>query len=248
MPFDRVADEYDASRGGVARAAAAASDVAEHLPPGRVLEIGVGTGIVGEALLSSAPHLSGLAGVDISAPMLERAARRLPRRVLRASALQLPFGAGVFDAVVAVHLLHLVPDLGTTLAEAARVLRPGGRFLTVHGKPEHDRDDDLVEATRGLAALAGPPPDAPDAVRAAAEAAGLRLVVQRPAAPHVMEHTPAELADLVERRSWSTLWDVDDARWRQHVEPVITALRGLPDQDRPRHQEGRRTLSVFERS
>jgi SAM-dependent methyltransferase len=247
VPFDRVADSYDATRGGAERATAAADDVREHLPPGLVLEIGTGTGIVAEALLASAPQVTGLAGVDISAPMLAHAARRIPGRALRASALRLPFGPATFDAVVAVHLLHLVPDLGATLAEAARVLRPGGRFVAVHGRPVHDRDDDLDASVRGLAALMGPPPDPPEVVRAAAEAAGLRCLLQRPATPHVMTPTPAQLAALVEARSWSALWNVDEAGWREHVEPVLAELRALPDQDRPRRQEARRTLSVFER-
>ena len=246
MAFDRVAHEYDETRGGTARATSAARAVAEHLPTGRALEIGVGTGIVAEALLTEAPQLTGLVGVDISAPMLARAAARLPGCVLRASALRLPFGDATFAGVVSVHVLHLVSDVEATVAEAARVLQPSGRFVVVHSRPVHDHDD-LVEATRGLAALSGEPRDNPEIVRAAGVAAGLGPVLQRPAAPHVSEDSPAELADLMERRTWSSLWQVDDERWRAHVEPVIAALRALPDQNRPRRREAYRTLTVFER-
>ena len=65
--------------------------------------------------------------------------------------------------------------------------------------------------------------------------------------PRRAQHTPAELADHFERRLWSWLWDLDDDAWHRHVEPVIAALRALPDQHRPRTQEGRMTLTVLER-
>ncbi len=247
VPFDRVAHEYDETRGGTARATSAARAVVEHLPAGAALEIGVGTGIVAQALLAEAPQLTQLAGVDISAPMLARAAARLPGCVLRASALRLPFADGTFAGVLAVHVLHLVSSVPATVAEAARVLQPGGRLVVVHARPVHEQDDELVEATRGLAALVGEPRDSPESVRAAAEASGLRCLLQTRAAPEITEHSPADLADLTERRSWSMLWDVDDQQWRDQVEPVIAALRALPDQERPRRQQASRTFSVFER-
>lgn len=245
--FDRVAEEYDESRGGVARAAAAAEDLAEHLPAGTALELGVGTGIVAEALLARAPQVERLAGVDISAQMLARAARRLPGRVLRGNALRLPFADARFDAVVAVHVLHLVPDLVGVLAEAARVLRPGGRLVAVHGPVEHRHDDDLVAATRSLRGLVGEPQDSADAVQAAAIHVGLRCLEQRPTSRQQADHTPAELAALLAERSWSFTWDLDEQQWAAHVEPVVAALRALPDQHRRRPQQGHRTLTVLER-
>lgn len=102
--FDRVAAEYDATRGGVERARAAAADLSGHLPGGVVLEIGVGTGIVADALLARAPQVQHLAGVDISAQMLGLARRRLPGCVVRGSAQRLPFPDQRFDAVIAVHV------------------------------------------------------------------------------------------------------------------------------------------------
>lgn len=245
--FDRVADEYDSSRGGAARAEAAAQDLAPHLPAGVALEIGVGTGIVADALRSHAPRFDRLAGIDISEQMLARASQRLPGRVLRGTARQLPFGDGTFDAVIGVHVLHLVPDLAATVAEAARVLRPGGRLVVIHGPIEHGVDDDLVAATRPLRELVATP-DTPAAVRAVAVASGLRCAEQRPTSPQAAHHTPAELADHFARRSWSFLWTLDQAEWEARVEPVIAALRALPDQHRPRPQKGHRTLSVLVRA
>jgi SAM-dependent methyltransferase len=239
-----VAAEYDVTRGGDERAAANARDVARHLPGGDVLEIGVGTGLVAAALRREAPAVR-LAGVDVSAGMLAQAGARLSGGLVRASALRLPFPAACLDGVVAVHVLHLVDDQALALAEAARVLRPGGRVVAVHGRADLPPDE-LTEATDPLFAVVPARPDTPDGVRLAA-GDHLEVVAQHPTEPRIARHTPAELADLFERRVWSSLWDVDDERWRRHVEPVIAALRALPDQHRPRLQEGRTTVTVLER-
>ncbi len=245
VSFDRVAHEYDLTRGGSERARSCALDLIEHLPSGDVLEIGVGTGIVAEALRHELDRPCRIAGVDISAEMLNRARGRLPGTLVRASAQQLPFAAASFDAVIAVHVLHLVGDMQAALAEAARVLRPGGRVVTVHGEREHP-EDELGRATRGLRGL-GDRPDSRAAVAAAAAPAGLRLVAQHASLPQIGRHSPAELADLIRRRSWSSLWDLDEPTWRERVEPVLDALSALPDQDRPRVQEARGTVSALER-
>jgi SAM-dependent methyltransferase len=239
-----VAGEYDATRGGDERAAANARDVARHLPAGDVLEVGVGTGLVAAALRREAPGVR-LAGVDVAAGMLARARDRLPGALARASALRLPFPDACFDGVYAVHVLHLVSDQAATLAEAARVLRPGGRMVAVHGVVDHPRDE-LSEATSPLLAAVPPRTDTPDGVRLAA-GDRLRVVAQHPSEPRLARHTPAELAGLFERRVWSSLWQFDDDGWQRHVEPVIAALRALPDQHRPRPQEGRMTVTVLER-
>ena len=251
LSFDRIAGSYDETRGGTDRARATAADLAPHLPGGDLLEIGVGTGIVSRALLDTrttdARADVRIAGVDLSPQMLSVARGRLPGLLVRGSALRLPFAGASFDGVVAVHVLHLVADLGTTLREAARVLRPGGRMVAVHGRPQHERDDDLSRLLRPLRLASRSRNDSPEEVRAAAGAAGLRCVDQHPAAPRSADVSPAQVADGVEGRLWSFLWDLDDATWQAEVVPVVDALRSLPDPDRPRHQVSRTTVSVLER-
>ncbi len=92
---------------------------------GRVLDVATGTGLVAERLLSRGHTV---VGVDQSAGMLEIARTRLAGRVelVEASAEALPFDDGVFDHLTFTYLLRYVDDPGATLAELARVVRPGG--------------------------------------------------------------------------------------------------------------------------
>jgi ubiquinone/menaquinone biosynthesis C-methylase UbiE len=110
----------------------------EALAPatGRVLEIGFGTGI---NLPYYPPGTRRLVGVD-SNPGVSRLARRRARgshielEHHRLSAESLPFGDASFDTVVSTFTLCSIPDLQAALAEARRVLKPGGEFLYLeHG-------------------------------------------------------------------------------------------------------------------
>jgi hypothetical protein len=98
-----------------------------------------------------------------------------------------------------------------------------------------------------LRELANRRDDSPNAVRAAALRAGLRCLDQHPSSPRTIRHTPAELAELITSRTWSYLWTIDDTTWAAEVDPVLDALRALPDQNRPRPQQVRMTVSVLER-
>jgi ArsR family transcriptional regulator len=103
-------------------------------------DLGCGGGQVAETL---APCVRRVIAVDDSAAMLQAARRRLRDRddvELRRGRLEaLPIDDGELDAAVCALVLHHVPDPGRALAEAARVLRPGGRLLVVDMLP-HDRE------------------------------------------------------------------------------------------------------------
>jgi len=92
----------------------------------RVLDLGCGTG----DLLDLAAARGALpVGVDVSAQMLRRARRRVPAALLlRCDAERLPLRSGSFDAVVSAFALRNFTAVPGVLAEAARVLRPGGRI------------------------------------------------------------------------------------------------------------------------
>ena len=138
--YDTEAVRYDETRGGRERARAAAAATASLLPPGGLLvDVAGGTGIVSAEL--AALGWSVLV-TDLSAGMLGLAAGRLPGRVVQASATRLPLPDAAVDAVTMIWLLHLldVPTADRAVAEAARVLRPGGHLVATvdkdlaHGK------------------------------------------------------------------------------------------------------------------
>jgi SAM-dependent methyltransferase len=102
--------------------------------PARVLDLGCGPGGVMAATARRHPSAR-IVGVDLAARMLLEARRRWTESasadLVRAEAARLPFPAAAFDAVTTHSFLYLVPDRGAVLAEAWRVLRPGGRLLLV---------------------------------------------------------------------------------------------------------------------
>lgn len=92
---------------------------------GHVLDVATGTGLVAEALLARGFRVT---GVDQSPGMLSRARARFGGRVelVEGSAEALPFPDASFDHLTFTYLLRYVDDPGATLAELARVVRPGG--------------------------------------------------------------------------------------------------------------------------
>ena len=106
---------------------------------GETLEIGIGTG----SNLAIYPAGTLIHGIDVSGPALSLAARRagrLARRVtlVEGDAAALPFADASFDTVVATFVLCSVGDVGQSLREARRVLRPGGTIrLLEHARGRH---------------------------------------------------------------------------------------------------------------
>lgn len=246
--FDRIADSYDATRGGLERGRAVAPVLDELLPAGPLLEVGVGTGLVAAAL---AERGRAVVGVDLSVPMLARAAARVPGRVAVGDAHRLPVGTAALDGAYLVHVLHLVGDMGATLAELRRVLRPGGTLVaTVRPDLPAQRDDlvDLMNELHAAFAL-GDRPDREDAVSAAAGAHGFTPVDRRTITRPGVQATPREVADGVRARSWSWMWAIpaDDA-WHRIADPVVERLRALPDQDRPRGGAATSPVLAFRRT
>ncbi|HET7489454.1 MAG TPA: class I SAM-dependent methyltransferase [Acidimicrobiales bacterium] len=102
---------------------------AEHLAgAGRVLDVGTGEGQV--ARLAAAGGARRVVGVDPTWAQLATARERAGGAAYaRAEAAALPFPAGCFDAVVACLVFEHIDDPDRSIAEVARVLAPGGRFL-----------------------------------------------------------------------------------------------------------------------
>ncbi len=176
LDYDDEAERYDDTRGGQPRAEAAAAAIGSMLPSSRpltVVDVGGGTGIIADALASAGRRFVVL---DLSAGMLRRAARRLPGRQVRANAMGMPLRDTSVDVVTCIWLLHLLgsrADMEAVVREAARVLRPGGQFVTTvdkdlssgfvrAGKPTDARADVVATAERhrltpvGEASFVGP--------------------------------------------------------------------------------------------
>ncbi|MFJ6727022.1 class I SAM-dependent methyltransferase [Streptomyces sp. NPDC091281] len=231
LDYETEAERYDAARGGEPRAAAAAEAVLGLVPDGArtLLDVGCGTGIVTRRL--AARDGLRVTGVDLTSAMIRRAAVRLPGAVIRADSRRLPFRDGEFDAVTSVWLLHLAAtdaDAAAIVAECARVLRPGGVYVTTVDKAASHNvgsDIDAVLATR-------PPQSARDAaalVGRHAAAGGLVPAGDGRFPGRGQGRSPLRtVADL--RRGWfGTLPPGEPIADR-----YAARLAALPDQDRPR--------------
>jgi len=103
---------------------------------GHVLDVATGTGLVAAELLRQG---FGVTGIDLSPEMLAVAHRRFGDEVelIQASAEALPLASESFDHLTSAYPLRYVTDPGATLAEFARVVRPGGVVASLEmGVPE----------------------------------------------------------------------------------------------------------------
>ncbi|OWK43676.1 class I SAM-dependent methyltransferase [Fimbriiglobus ruber] len=139
--YDRIANAYDLIADANERAARQTGVKALALKPGeKVLELGFGTGNEVLDLAGLVGPTGQVAGIDISSGMLAVAQRKLSEAALTVpvdlrvgDARALPFAAGAFDAAYTSFTLELFPaaDIPVVLAEAKRVLQPGGRIGVV---------------------------------------------------------------------------------------------------------------------
>lgn len=133
--YRRWAPIYDMTFGKVTGMGRAQAVATINRGTGRVLEVGVGTGL---SLDGYAPHLE-VHGIDYSHDMLARAEKRVVERGLdhvaglrQMDARVLDFPDGYFDHVVAMYLVSVVPEPERVMAEIARVCKPGGQVIIIN--------------------------------------------------------------------------------------------------------------------
>ena len=133
-------------------------DLLKEVPEPFILDFATGTGRLSYALLSQPDFKGHIIALDLSQGMLEQAVEKLngassagqkstgpplsaDARVefLRHQARPLPFPDAAFDAVCALEVLELFPNMDEPLAELTRVLRPGGILLSSRGTEESGR-------------------------------------------------------------------------------------------------------------
>jgi phosphatidylethanolamine/phosphatidyl-N-methylethanolamine N-methyltransferase len=130
--YGRWAPVYDLVFGPVFRRGRRAAVTAAEQIGGRILEVGVGTGLS----LGDYCKRNRIVGIDISAPMLEKARARVAKlglgQVERLSVMDaehLSFPDASFDVVVAQYVVTAIPNPETALDEFVRVVRPGGEIV-----------------------------------------------------------------------------------------------------------------------
>jgi phosphatidylethanolamine/phosphatidyl-N-methylethanolamine N-methyltransferase len=132
--YARWAPVYDLVFGALFDRGRRAAIVAAERVGGRILEIGVGTGLS----LSRYSSRNRIIGIDLSEAMLRKARRRVTDLSLQnveklelMDAEHLSFLDGSFDVVVANHVISTVPNPEAALDECARMLRPGGEIIVL---------------------------------------------------------------------------------------------------------------------
>lgn len=142
--FEGHADQWDAIRSlhiAEDQVEAAMARMLGDGPIGRLIDIGTGTGRMLELFGAQA---DAALGIDRSSEMLRLARAKLHDRanteLRQADLYALPMADGAADVAILHHVLHFAQQPGAAIAEAARVLGPGGRLLIADFAP-HDREE-----------------------------------------------------------------------------------------------------------
>lgn len=218
--FDRVSDVYDETRGyppGVAEAIQGWIERRLGLLPdrSRLLELGVGSGRIALPFIRAGYDYT---GVDISPKMLALLKEKLGGDQRRASLLEadvtaLPLPDRSFDAVIAVHILHLV-DTFKALEEVIRVARPGGAL--VWGWDDSDPQSERAAVRkryRNFLKQRGLASEGWDRNRQGWEwlaARGIPAAEAEVAAQWTITYTLRQVVDHVGQRVWSSTWDTPE--------------------------------------
>jgi len=213
--FDDVADQYDRTRGISEEAMTRTIELlaGELEERGPVLEIGAGTG-----LLSLPLHAAGIpvTGLDLSPQMLaklvEKAGGERPFPLVVCDATRMAFANGVFGAAYLRWVLHLIPGWREALAEAARVIGPGGVLVVSLGAYDEVRRgmqrrfSEITGVSTDPVGLDWGDHEALDA-EMARHGATLRVL---PPVPVDYEESPGGFLDEIEQGWFSWTWSIPE--------------------------------------
>ncbi len=253
--FDAIAGAYDQVRGHPPEVAEQIGRAIATLAGNNalVLELGIGTGRIALPVASAGCRV---VGIDISAEML-RAARTKDGGealwLLQGNIERLPFADGVFDATLAVHVLHLARDWRGALAEALRVLRPGGVFIqgrdwrdpqSCVGRLRSKLRETLIDLLPGAR-----PPGAGAAIGQALAKLGAMAEPEVVAASWVAPISPAQVLEEMESRSDAETWVLDDVTLNAALERLrVWAASVYSDLNQPEMVERRFVLQAARRT
>jgi ubiquinone/menaquinone biosynthesis C-methylase UbiE len=245
--YDHVAAVYDRTRGfpeGVGQQIGAG--LAKLLRQSKrplLLEVGVGTGRVAIPLAEQGIRVVGL---DLSRKMLEQLqAKSVQVDVLMAEATCPPFRSGRFDAVLFVHVLHLLPDPPAAIHTALELIRTGGLVIAgvTHHAPsitgeagetirritdEVAGEQPIVGATYGLGGKRATFAQASEVFRELLAAKGIAVTEVELARWRETRTARDLLSDLADRVHTQT-WAIPDERLGLVVERAAERLEQLCD-------------------
>src|SRR3954452_25610532 len=213
--FDRAAEFYDATRDAGDEIVRWTVDLlVRELGLGRALEIGVGTGAVA---LPLAERGVALVGMDVSSAMMgklvAKAGGGMPLPLVRGDATRVPMRDGTVAGAYARHVLHLIADWRTVVAELCRIVGEGVVLVDVGG----DASEAWLELWDAMQMGPEAEPvgldvarDGVDALDEAFAAAGGRLRGVEETLRGDLD-TVASAFDEIGRRSPSWTWRVSDA-------------------------------------
>ncbi len=251
ISFDRAAGYYDQTRSipepVVRQGVEAILGLAG--PEGRILDVGTGTGRISIPLLEAGADL---VGCDLSLPMLKRLQEKLPRaRILQTDATRLPFPTAHFNAVMTVHVLHLIAGWQDALRDFRRVLQPGGAYLNVqtYAHAGFSAREEMRKFWRGWVEAQGVPrrqPGMRDHQRILEElkAQGAELSeveVVRYSRPYTLRGE----VELIRARVYSDAWQIPDDVYEASLPELQNWVeREYGDWDMPREDEVKFVIDV----
>lgn len=244
-PFDRAADFYDRTRLLPDEVATDGLDKLIEVigPSARLLEAGIGTGRIGIPLWQRGVNLT---GVDLSLPMMARLRSKYPpARLAQADAGRLPFAGHTFDAVLTVHVLHLISDWRGALDEFRRVLVPNGIYVNAFrraaGESARNRLSEVWKAwvdenDSGRSTVFEGVVDE-ESIAGALQDLGAQVETVE-AARYSESYRLDEILDLYLARNYSSTWELDDATLSASVAAVRDwAIAEYGNLDQPRSDE-----------
>ncbi len=213
----------------------------------RVLEVGVGTGRVALPLRAEGVQVT---GIDASRGMLARARAKGVERLVRGSAYRLPFGGGVVDGTLFVHVLHLLEDPLAALGEACRVARVGAAALVrPPGAERRDHGDEPSPQRLVFDRLREMGIDLPERGRGGPGRKEAQLLTEHPPQRQVVVHESDVTAPLAEGLA---MFERRASRWTLRVPPeqlaqaVAEVRQRLGDRTRTYHRVW--ALALWERA
>ena len=196
------------------------------------LEIGIGTGRIALPLVEAGVHV---VGVDVSTEMLRKLVEKTTTdwpQIAVSDATRLPFGDATFGSAIAAHVLHLIPEWRTAVAEVVRVTRPGGLFLASRGGA--DRPQWYQDVVGHFFHECGDPPWPPGAASIEVVDSHMRQLAVTPRSlANLGLETQVSIDHVIsdmERGYWAACWTIDsDVRREAARRTREWAERGFGD-------------------